>query len=656
MKNSVLKLLGLQYFIILLSANQVCAEPLEKLFSEDGTMFVEISPDGNRFASLLHLENKQVINVSEVGSDRVLLSYSPSLKSKKAYITDYDWIDSRYVFVKLSNEIGGVGNLLESKRVGSLIFIDTLNPKSKPKVLRTSGNLLDPLPKEKGKILFETSGLVSRIYKIDVEKLSELGQKRSKLDLIDGGQFKSTNQVIEIKARVVSWFVNSDGYPFSALSINRDRVFSLKEKDSSGQFIEIANWNFGEWYDAKDKKEFEFFVPYRKAGADGEYYVVDFNDEPLSKIYLENYRTKSRKKVFDSGGYKILGVVMSEQNELMAVRVVANDKVEYFYVDGELIDTEGNKNSVSISHAIERDRDVALTSSYDFPGEFIYRDHDKGDVTTLGYRNAKIRKPLGTAQKYGLLDNDGVEVSYILNTPQKITSPIPLIVMPHGGPFGVYDTPYYDREVQYFVKNDFAVLRVNYRGSGGKGTEFEELGKKQYGEGMLNDIMKTTQFVLTDKRFDSERVCIFGMSYGGYAATMLTIKYPDLFVCGVSFAGVYDVALFINEKSDRKKRKTWFIEHIADPKTEYDYLKSISPLYLVNKLNNPMLVMHGDEDTRVSAEHFYRLQTMSNKESSTAKFKLFSGMGHSFASASELQKVLEEAKVFILESIAKASK
>ena len=88
--------------------------------------------------------------------------------------------------------------------------------------------------------------------------------------------------------------------------------------------------------------------------------------------------------------------------------------------------------------------------------------------------------------------------------------------MPHGGPFGIFDDQYFDLPTQYFVHNGYAVLRVNFRGSGGYSEEFIDAGKKEFGGKMLTDIIAVTNAVTQRLDVNGDKVCASGGSYGGY--------------------------------------------------------------------------------------------------------------------------------------------
>ena len=116
----------------------------------------------------------------------------------------------------------------------------------------------------------------------------------------------------------------------------------------------------------------------------------------------------------------------------------------------------------------------------------------------------------------------------------------PTIVHPHGGPEGVRDEWGYSSRVQMFASEGFNVLQINFRGSGGYGRSYGTYIRGNW-DGVLHDIFDGIKYVSDQGLIDINRICIYGGSYGGYAATQSAIMRPDLFKCSVSDVGVYHI-------------------------------------------------------------------------------------------------------------------
>ena len=184
--------------------------------------------------------------------------------------------------------------------------------------------------------------------------------------------------------------------------------------------------------------------------------------------------------------------------------------------------------------------------------------------------------------------------------------PAPMILMPHGGPFGVRDSWGFDSQVQFLASRGYAVLQVNFRGSSGYGTAFELAGYGQWGMAMQDDLSDAVAWAIETGRADPAQICIYGASYGGYAALMGLIKSPDLYRCGISYAGVTDRKLLY--RNDRLR-----FGGDGGPGTDIPYgnpeadpalFDATSPVNHVERIRAPVLVAHGQVDDKVDIRHF----------------------------------------------------
>src|SRR5207344_3649336 len=114
---------------------------------------------------------------------------------------------------------------------------------------------------------------------------------------------------------------------------------------------------------------------------------------------------------------------------------------------------------------------------------------------------------------------------------------LPMIVLPHGGP-NARDSWGFDQDSQFLANRGYAVLQMNFRGSTGYGRRFLKAGDRQWGLKMQDDVTDGVKWAIEQGIADPKRIAIYGISYGGYAALMGLIATPELYRCGVSYAGV----------------------------------------------------------------------------------------------------------------------
>lgn len=236
------------------------------------------------------------------------------------------------------------------------------------------------------------------------------------------------------------------------------------------------------------------------------------------------------------------------------------------------------------------------------PGSFYLLDRKTKRMDLVARVKSWLNpEALARNEPIAFTTRDGLELHGYLTMPNGKTSP-PLVVMPHGGPFDVSDEWAYEEESQILAASGYAVLRVNYRGSGGFGQAFERSGYRQWGLGIMYDIIDGTRWAMAGGRIDPKRVCIWGSSFGGYAALMGVEREPDLYRCAISTAGPTN--LIITRKWGDTHQSEWG-RHYLDEAVGDDEatLYEQSPVKHVAKIKVPVLLVHGNHDQRVSFEH-----------------------------------------------------
>ena len=232
-------------------------------------------------------------------------------------------------------------------------------------------------------------------------------------------------------------------------------------------------------------------------------------------------------------------------------------------------------------------------------------------------------------EPYKLKVRDGTEMYAYLTRPDDSDGPFPTVVLPHGGPHGVRDYWTFNPEVQILASRGYAVLQVNFRGSGGYGRDFLYSGYGKWGTVMQDDLTDATLWAIDSGIAARDRVCIYGASYGGYAAMMGVVREPDLYQCAIAYVGVYDLELMF-EKGDIPTSDsgiTFLKEAVGEDKED---LRSRSPLHNLHKLKAPVFIVHGGEDFRVDVEHAHRLRERMEELGLPYEWMLKDKEGHGF--------------------------
>jgi dipeptidyl aminopeptidase/acylaminoacyl peptidase len=195
---------------------------------------------------------------------------------------------------------------------------------------------------------------------------------------------------------------------------------------------------------------------------------------------------------------------------------------------------------------------------------------------------------------------DGLIIPAYLTLPRgREPKGLPLIIMPHGGPFA-RDNWEYDPTVQFFANRGYAVLQPQFRGSTGYGKNFVSRGYGEVGRRMQDDLDDGMNWLAKSGQIDPERVCVVGGSYGGYAAMWAATRNPERYRCAASIAGVSDLQSML--RYDRKLfsatryYREWRNQVGGEGKVD---LRAVSPISFAGKVRVPLLIGHGEEDERV---------------------------------------------------------
>jgi len=246
---------------------------------------------------------------------------------------------------------------------------------------------------------------------------------------------------------------------------------------------------------------------------------------------------------------------------------------------------------------------VSVRSDTD-PGELYLYDRDTGTVRFL-LRNRSWLDPkrMASVRPFAFKARDGVTLHGYLTIPRGgDPKKLPMIVNPHGGPIGPRDDWGFGWEPQMFANRGYLVLQLNFRGSGGYGQAFQDMGHREWGGKMQNDLTDATHWAIDQGYADPNRICIYGGSYGGYASLMGAAMEPGLYRCAVGYVGVYDMEMMFRKGdiSERDSGKRFLERTLGNDKAE---LQRRSPVHLAEKIKVPVFLAAGGRDVRAPKEH-----------------------------------------------------
>ena len=263
-------------------------------------------------------------------------------------------------------------------------------------------------------------------------------------------------------------------------------------------------------------------------------------------------------------------------------------------------------------------------------GEFYRVDHASGEAVFLTARNDQ-HDPAAMApmRTFRFKARDGLELQGFLTVPPGSDGKsVPLVLIPHGGPKGIFDTWGFDAETQMLASRGYAVMQVNFRGSGNQGRAFRESANGEWGARMQDDLTDATRWALAEGIAAPGRICIYGASYGGYAAMMGLVREPGLYACGIGSVGVYDLVQLQKEERDNFRSREYFATALG----KVD-LAAVSPARRAAEIRVPVLLGAGGRDRIAPPSHTQRMAEALEAAGVPVDHVVYEAEGHGYYKA-----------------------
>ena len=242
------------------------------------------------------------------------------------------------------------------------------------------------------------------------------------------------------------------------------------------------------------------------------------------------------------------------------------------------------------------------------------------------------RREMAVAENVRVPSFDGKLVPALLYK-QSGAGPFPAVIDVHGGP-----TAQSSREFspfrQYLVSKGYVVLVPNVRGSTGYGKTYTRLDNHDFGGGPLKDVVACKQWLAANAAVDAQRVVLMGGSYGGYMALAAATFTPTEFAALVDLFGVSDLKSLVESFPPYWSAGNESIyKKFGDPKNPADaeYQHDRSPLYFLDRVVRPLLVVQGDRDARVKKDQSDRVVQALRQRNVPVHYLVLKDEGHGFS-------------------------
>ena len=197
---------------------------------------------------------------------------------------------------------------------------------------------------------------------------------------------------------------------------------------------------------------------------------------------------------------------------------------------------------------------------------------------------------------------------------------------------------------QYLLQKGYVVIAPDYRGSIGYGREWRTGVYMDVGGKDAKDAWMAANYLKTLGYVDTDRVGVWGLSYGGFFTLIAVTDQPKLFRAGVDVAGVVDYAMYYEDPY----HGGWTTSRIGTPEQNPQVYAQASPLSRIDRLERPLLVLHGTSDVNVPYLHSVRLidEALKKGKGDLVSFMTYPGEFHYFTRAHVLRDAWQRVEAF----------
>ncbi len=593
------------FFLSFFPSISIGADPIpaEVLFANPHLSRVDINPSGNVASFYVTEGNTKHLNLYHL--DKKIPATAVSFDGSND-LDSYRWIDDNNIYILYGNSFSKNSAIIN-------INFGRENNEAVLTRLDKNGFLLGALDATDNKFIY------SKIEKQEFELYALT------LEQIKNGEFpKQSRFKYPLKNSVLYVFDSNSRTIYGFVVNKKEEGFSIWRFDKSAN-----RWHsFYSWSDAG--------VDVMPIGAIDNKIAWVLTNELTDKIAVAKFDTETQtvtEIIFEHPEYDLEDAEIDpDTGKLIWVSFYDHGKLARKYFDDEsklalapLVDYFPGKQISTVASSSDNTSGIVIVFSSDDPGSYYLYDTKTQEIKIVGSLYPELEDyTTSRSEVYTVSSDDGVEIEAYLTRPAGFDNNT-LIVMPHGGPIGVRDFDAFDPTVQYLASRGYSIVRGNFRGSQGYGKAFLESGVGEFGQAIEKDISAIVLEV--QGKYNFPNICTLGFSYGGYSAMMLAIENPVLYDCVVSMYGVYDLPLLFNENN--YKVGDDYRQLIEKTVGEYkSSLLDVSPVYLADKINVPVLLVAGRNDQTAVIEQSNRMKYQLLKHGKNVETLFYYQVGH----------------------------
>ncbi|WP_238345807.1 alpha/beta hydrolase family protein [Luteimonas saliphila] len=610
---------------------------------------IKISPDGKHLAATVPLEDRTVLVVLDRADKKVVAG---GMGVANSAVWDFWWVDETRIVISMAQSFGSKDPLYATGELHALELDGSrvkrlFGRKDDVGLVQRYGagdavelaTVIDPLPEEPGAVMIAT-WIPGATPKTQVETLNLRSGRR--------------NVVVSAPVRRAGFTLDPAGAVRFADGLDERNYRKLHYREGADAPWKLVN----------DSAQSGFIAEALGMAADGiTAYVQVSQARGPDQIEAWDMRTLARKPLlrdpvvdpdailFDVDGRTPVGARYMDDG----IRMRFFDEGSAMARRYRMLEKAMPGSGVEITSTTRDGRLMMVRAWNDREaGEYLLFDTEAKTANGVFARMVWFAPgTMAPTRKVELQARDGVVLHGYLTRPQAAAdAPLPTVVMPHGGPYGIHDAWDFDLDTQLLAAAGYAVLRINYRGSGNYGRAYRALGAQEWGGTMQDDLTDATRWAIGEKVADPARICIVGASYGGYAALMGAAKEPDLYRCAVGYVGVYDLPAL---HADRARSAAWMRHWANDWMGERDTLAARSPVNLADRIRVPVFLAAGGADDIAPIVHSKRMQRALEAADVPVQTLYIDSEGHGFRKEEHRRRYYTQLLAFLSEHLGGAT-
>ena len=366
-------------------------------------------------------------------------------------------------------------------------------------------------------------------------------------------------------------------------------------------------------------------------------YIVGNHDANAERLIAFDLATRTETVIAEDPQYDVGGILAHPTTRKLEAVSFYKDKQEWRILDSDL---EADFAAIQAIRPGEFGIRRILTdqkwlvSFVDDDGPVSYYVYDRPSKThTFLFTNKPKLEGLQLApmEPISFTARDGLTIHGYLTKPVGVSTPVPTVMLVHGGPWA-RDVWGYDSEAQWLANRGYAVLQLNFRGSTGYGKAFVNAANREWAGKMHDDLIDGVNWLVENNIAQRDKIAIMGGSYGGYATLVGLTFTPDVFACGVDIVGPSNlITLMQSIPPYWEPIRANFYHRVGNLETEAEFLKSRSPLFFVDQIQKPLLIGQGANDPRVKQAESEQIVEAMKQAKKPVEYALYTDEGHGFA-------------------------